>query len=245
MYIIYCHTNKKTGKKYIGFTSKSVDERWKQHVTTAQNLKSMTQLSIAIRSSLEDDWVHDVIDHSDSENDAKKRESFWIAEFKTNCLEEGHVGYNMTNGGDGLSLKGESNPMFGRKGCLCPNFGLRRSDETRMKMSESAKIRASTQEFKEKASRIHKGKIVSIETRNLISASKRGKGTGKDNPAYGKVYRTKQTHPEWVEKIRDSLRGEKNPFFGKKHSEKSKEKIKTHWALRRFRKAAWRWFNGL
>jgi hypothetical protein len=132
-YVIYCHTNKKTGKRYIGFTSKSIDERWQQHVTLAQNAKSMTQLSHAIRSSSEEDWTHEIIDQCDSENLAKEKESFWIAEFKTNCLREGHEGYNMTDGGDGLSLKGELNPMFGKKGHLCPSFGIKRSPETRAK----------------------------------------------------------------------------------------------------------------
>lgn len=175
MYIIYCHTNKKTGKKYIGFTSKSIDERWQQHVITSRNPKSTTQLSHAIRSSCEDDWIHEVIDHCESEVFAKEKESFWITELKTNCLREGHVGYNMTDGGDGLSLKGELNPMFGKKGHLSPSFGIKRSPETRAKMSESAKKHASTPEFKERVSRTHKGKILSTETRLKISLSKKKK----------------------------------------------------------------------
>ena len=42
---------------------------------------------------------------------------------------------NLKNGN--FSYKGINNPMYGKKGILCPSFGLKRSSETKQKMKES------------------------------------------------------------------------------------------------------------
>ena len=60
---------------------------------------------------------------------------------------------------------------------------------------------------KEFTSILHKGKIVSKETRKKQSEAKKGKYTGEHNPNYGNG---------------DKIRGENNPMFGKKGKEHPK-----------------------
>jgi hypothetical protein len=71
--------------------------------------------------------------------------------------------------------------------------------------------------FKVKLSHFHKRISCSKECAR-IRARKLGIYSGKNNPAYGKTYRTKITHPEWAEKVsathkeKGSLIGDKNPM---------------------------------
>lgn len=69
---------------------------------------------------------------------------------KTGCL------VNLTDGGDGVV-----------------NYVW--TDEHRRKISEAGMGRKHTEEFKQMVSRIHKGKVLSTETRSKISASRTGK----------------------------------------------------------------------
>lgn len=94
----------------------------------------------------------------------------------------------------------------------------------------------------------NKGKPMSLEAKKKSSASKKGKKMGEDNPFFGRTHsdETKEKmrrarigkspwnkgvkmSSESVEKNRQSQiglqAGDKNPFFGKKHSEESKAKM--------------------
>ena len=90
---------------------------------------------------------------------------------------------NLTNGGDGTS-------------------GIVFSDETKRKMSESAK-----------------GKTASQETRKKISEL----NTGEKHPFFGKTH-----SDETKRKMSESAKGktsEQNPMFGRKHSDETRRKI--------------------
>ena len=80
----------------------------------------------------------------------------------------------------------------------------------REKASEFNKSRKWLVESKKKISKANKGKIVLIETRKKISESLKGRYTGNKNPNYGNG---------------DKIRGEKNPFYNKHHSEKTRKEI--------------------
>lgn len=179
MCIVYCITNLKNGKKYIGWTNKTLDERWTKHVQNALVRNRSFMLSQAIRKYGDGDdvWRREVLLADLDVPSAKLHEIRLIAEHSTNGTQGGH-GYNMTDGGDGGTASGEHNPFFGRQhteeskqkmretlgdklsghnnpqhgltGELSPNWGRKHSEESKRKRSEKLKGRIVTKETREK-----------------------------------------------------------------------------------------------
>jgi len=93
--IIYSHTNKITGLRYIGYTTKSIDERFKTHCKKSKR-GSKLKFHNAIRKYGQDSWISEILEEIDNEEDLTEREKYWIKYY--NSYENG---YNLTEGGDG------------------------------------------------------------------------------------------------------------------------------------------------
>ena len=103
-------------------------------------------------------------------------------------------------------VKGENNPMYGKKGELNPFFGKTHTEESKIKMLDNRDYSVyKTDEFKEKISKLN---------------------TGKNNSMYGKNFHeiwvekygieiANKKHQEWKEKISKLNTGENNPMYGK------------------------------
>lgn len=92
--VIYCATNKKTNKKYIGLTY-NVYQRRKSHYKSAYNEKSKHKFHKALREygCLSFKW--EVIDREENEHNLAMTEMFYIDKYKTFS-----DGYNSTQGGE-------------------------------------------------------------------------------------------------------------------------------------------------
>jgi hypothetical protein len=99
-------------------------------------------------------------------------------------------------------LRGENHPMYGKK----------HSEESRQKMSASAKGRVA----------YNKGIPASEESRKKMSEIKRALG---HKPWLGKT-RDQETRDKIAKSLQGVMAGEKNPFFGKKHSEETIAKMR-------------------
>lgn len=119
-------------------------------------------------------FTWEIIEHCDSKEELDGMEFHYIKQY--NSLRPG--GYNLTLGGDGsygykatqetlAKQSGKNNHMYGRKGKNNPSFGLKRTEETKLKMS-LAKI----------------GRKVSEETKKKISLNS-VRRYGKDHHNYG------------------------------------------------------------
>ena len=96
---IYCITNKINGKKYVGKTTSTIEERFKEHISESKSDRSKNRpLYRALNKYGIDNFVLSLLEECNSE-DLSMREIFWIDKLQTV-----KNGYNATIGGDGKIL---------------------------------------------------------------------------------------------------------------------------------------------
>lgn len=190
---IYIIKNKKNSKVYIGQTTKTVENRWKEHIYHASHNKRNQLLYSAMRKYGIDNFYIEVLEIVKETQSLDEREIFYINNY--NSLSPN--GYNMTNGG---SLFKDDNPMYHEeiknkvseklKGDLNPSKNPIIKEKIRQK-ALGKKISLETREKMSKNNgRFWQGKKLSEETRKKISENHgcRGKFGGL-NPNSKKVQR--------------------------------------------------------
>lgn len=148
-FLVYVHTSP-NGKKYVGITSKTCEQRWQR----GNGYKENAHFYNAIQKYGWDNFTHEVISTDLSLAEACKLEESLIAEFDTMNPDRG---YNHTTGGNWSSP----------------------DKETRIKLSNSLKKAKSSPEARAKMSEVMKGHEVSKATRQKISEANKGRTTGK------------------------------------------------------------------
>lgn len=211
MGIIYCATNKVNGKKYIGYTTKEIEYRRKCHEKKALKNTPYIFHRALMKYGFENfEWkvLFDV------ENERLNTlEIVSIRMYKTKVPN----GYNMTDGGDGT-------------------IGLKKSKETRKKLSDSMKSKWESEEFREqmrivsllidqaargrKISARRKGHEVSLETREKLSKANLGKL--RDEKTKSKISSTmkgREFSEEHKANISKGLMGVKRPCASERNKE--------------------------
>ena len=89
---IYKITNKINGKVYIGQTIRPVQYRFHRHINDAMRNIIDTHFARAIRKYGPDQWLLEVIDNAETQEELNQKEQYWIQYY--NSVEEG---YNETN----------------------------------------------------------------------------------------------------------------------------------------------------
>lgn len=158
VYFIKCCLN---NKGYVGITSKTVEERWQNHLREAKR-ESNCALHRAIRKHGELSFVINKLQECDSWKDACETEIRLIGEYKTHVSTD--MGYNMTIGGDGA-------------------VGYVHTDETRKRISLALTGKIVSAETRVKFSKIQTGKHASEETKRKMSLSA---GRGSEHHSWGK-----------------------------------------------------------
>lgn len=94
MAFVYKITNKTNGKSYIGKTHRSIEKRFKEHISESKRVTSSDRpLYRAILKYGIDNFTISLLEDTDL---PEEREIFWIAHYDTY-----HNGYNATKGADG------------------------------------------------------------------------------------------------------------------------------------------------
>jgi group I intron endonuclease len=138
--MIYLITNKKTGDRYIGKTSQTIDQRWYQHQKNAEYGHD-TYLYRAIRKYGVDTFTVEYL------SDGLDEEEIALIEYH-------QPEYNMTAGGTGGDMSsspkfresmkqrdtsGPNNPNYGKRGADSPNFGKTRTEEQKQRYRDGYK----------------------------------------------------------------------------------------------------------
>lgn len=189
-YVVYKHTNLINGKDYVGWTSLSLEERWKWHCDDALHEIDSFVFHAAIRKYGQDAWAHAVLEVHQTEK-AKQAEIRLIAEHKTFCYEHPETGYNMIRGGEGLA-------------------GFKHREESRTKISRSLRGNRNGSG--------NNGRILTLEQRDRISETLMGRKRQRPRHEIEKISATLRgnTHgrgnkgrpltPEHIEKLRVAAR---------------------------------------
>ena len=96
--IVYCIENKLDGKKYIGITQQTIEDRYIKHLYTAKNIENCQYLHKAIRKYGKDNFHIYQIDEANTRHELFEKEKYWIQKLDTK-----NNGYNLTEGGEGCT----------------------------------------------------------------------------------------------------------------------------------------------
>lgn len=91
-YTVYCHTNKINGKRYVGITGKSPNQRW----DNGNGYKNNPMFSRAIKKYGWDNFHHDILFVFNTQQEANLKERELIKNWK---LQDSNYGYNICDGG--------------------------------------------------------------------------------------------------------------------------------------------------
>jgi group I intron endonuclease len=106
--IVYLVTNRVNGKRYVGQSEISLEDRWEKHVAVSRSVRSNAYKRMPIVRAIAkhgaENFNKKVIEECDTYEAMDAAEIRWIAELDTT---DPKVGYNVSKGGDA--------PMRGRK----------------------------------------------------------------------------------------------------------------------------------
>ena len=162
--VIYCFHCIPTGKKYLGLTEKTLENRVKQHLyNIKRDYKTSRKFYNSIKKYGIDNFIIGIIEECDVFL-LPEREKFYIEKYDTY-----RKGLNSTLGGEGVS-------------------GWKHTEETRKKLGDINRGKKLTEEHKEKLrkprhteewKRQHierlRGRVVKLETRIKLSQSQKGR----------------------------------------------------------------------
>lgn len=211
VYKILCKTN---NKFYIG-SSKNLDKRWLVHL---YNLRKNKHINVYLQRSFnkygEDSFTFEVLEICDIAY-ILIREQFYM-----DTLGACDSGFNIARkslGGDNITNNPNKEDIVRRiKSKISQNLKLMSDDEKREKWSKPGELNPNygnrwTDEMKKEASDKNKGKVP-------VNKGKTNSELLGEEPAK-KISQKLSEHAS-------KRVGDKNPFFRKQHSEKSKDKIR-------------------
>ena len=171
---------------YVGFTSQTLEKRWKGHLSAARKMSSSV-LHKAIRKYGEVVFtIEPIYTGEDLNHTLTVMEPHFIIEHNTFIKNDG---YNMTLGGEGgvghavseetkrkisESMKGMPRSDDHRRNIAESQKGRIHSEESVRKTADAKRGVMASEETKRKMSKSHMGHAVSEETKRKISEAKKG-----------------------------------------------------------------------
>ena len=158
MYTVYCHTNKFNNKRYVGITKQEPKVRWQN----GYGYRGNEYFFRAIQKYGWDNFDHEILYEGLEKEEAERIEMQLIKDWN---LNDRKFGYNISHGGNCLGSVSEETKQKiskGHKGISTHNMtsdvreriseklsGRKLSEETKGKMSDSAKSRGMSDQIRE------------------------------------------------------------------------------------------------
>lgn len=210
--IIYKTTNLINGKIYIGQDTKN-DQNY---------LGSGKIIKEANKKYGKKNFTKEIIEICNNQDELNSREIYWIDKLESRNNE---IGYNILSGGLGSTgfkqsvetiekIKENNRSENFKKIMSSPEVSKKISEG--QKNSDAKKNLHKSQEYREKMSKSLKNRIFSDDHRKKLSESLKGK---KKSEIHSKNLSISLKNSE-------KIKGENNPFYGKKHSLETIEKIR-------------------
>ena len=209
---IYKYTNKINGKVYIGKTCRTLAARAGYK---GKNYEKCPHFWNAIKKYNWKNFKPEILEEGLSSKEALHREIYWIKYYNST---DTHKGYNIMD-----KAQSEFNWDTRKKSChVNPMKGKHHSIEAKRKIKEHhADVKGENNPNYGKRYVGRKGLPMSVETKQKISKANKGKCKGRIPWNKGKKL------PESTrEKFRLKFKGSGNPFYGRKHSQDTIEKMK-------------------
>ena len=175
-YSLYCITNQINGKRYIGQTKKSIEDRFDKHIYDAFGAMRGFAIHAAMRKYGIENFKIKLLSICYNLKDSNHRESYYIKLFKTLSPN----GYNLKPGGDNAAMSEETKKKLSdaRKGEKHHFFGKHFTDKHKKNLSISRTGvgvgRKMTEEHKRKISEANTGCEITQEHRDKISKTLTG-----------------------------------------------------------------------
>lgn len=136
-YTVYMHVNKINNKKYVGITSQKVENRW----SGGKGYQECTYFKNAVNKYGWDNFEHLILFTGLNKDKANNYEILLIELFQSNNRDKG---YNLTSGGGGIkglkmSEDTKKKMSESHKGEKHPLYNKNRTDEVKLKISETKK----------------------------------------------------------------------------------------------------------
>jgi group I intron endonuclease len=200
-YKIYRILNSANGKSYIGFTQKTIEERFAQHFYSAMSRKSNYRIHQAIRKYGPDAFtIHELAAGNNEEHVLNVLEPQYIAEYNTikngyntfpggrnkgtyKHSEESKQKMSDNNFWKGKDRSGTNNPMFGQKHSESVKAAISQKNKGNTfrlgtLQTEEAKVKIGTKAKERYVNGYvnhRKGVVLTEETKRKISEAKQGK----------------------------------------------------------------------
>lgn len=172
MYTLYKITNVLNNSVYIGYTSETIQQRFKRHVASANQQRCDTHILYkAFKKYGIENFSIEEVGRVDTKGDAYEYEITLIEQNRSNRMHyPNEKGYNMNDGGcggAGYKHTEHSLVIMREKASL-----HKHTDETKRKISEANKGRKVSEFAKHRASVTHKGKALTEEHKRVLSQTR-------------------------------------------------------------------------
>lgn len=177
-FILYCHTNKVNGKRYIGITSMKPEKRW----SNGNGYKQNKYFYSAIKKYGWDSFYHEIWFTELTIEEANQKERELIEKYNSANRD---FGYNIELGGNAVgrvseetkrkhreNQLGEKSYWYGKTGALNPMYGKHLTEEQKELRRIWSTGRKHTEESRKKISENHaaKRRVICVETGEIFES---------------------------------------------------------------------------